>query len=318
LYLLTENFSLRVGQRGAISTPAANLRQDVMSVTWHELSIIGRHYRPVEIARKVWQQADSDDCLNLAAQMSYFFVLSLFPFFILLAALIASLPFSSFWTAVSDDIVRRFPIESQQLVLNTIADFMRSREALLSFGFLGSIWAGSSGMVSLMETLSRAYEERDTRGFWHKRILAIAVLLAIFVFLLVVFAIAVGARKIDADAFAAMHWEPLVHVSAVLIRWAAGLAFVVLTIGFLDNVLPCKRHHWRWITPGAIFATIMIVLGTAGVDLYVKVARYSQTYGSIGAFFVLMLWIYVDSLALLLGAEINSVMEKLKIMESQK
>lgn len=266
----------------------------------------------------VWQETLDDDCVNLAAQMSYFFVLALFPFFILLSSVIASLPFSKFWSTLFEAVVRYFPVETQQLMFLAIMDFSHSREALLSFGFLGTVWAGSSGVVSLMETLSQAYESRDTRHFWRKRLLAIAVLAACAIFLLAAFSVSVAAKRIDAEAIGALHWEVALKGTAMLIRWIAALVFLVLTISFVDNVLPCKRHDWRWITPGATFATIMIVLGTLGVNVYVKVVRYSQTYGSLGAFFVLMLWIYVASLVILIGAEINSVLEKVQLLDLHK
>src|ERR1700683_1133906 len=289
-----------------------------MTPTLRKAGGLHRHQGLWGVARVIWRHAEADDCLNLSAQMSYFFVLALFPFFFLFPSVIASLPFTSFWSTFVDAIVRHFPVESQQIVFTTIRDFSHSREAFFSFGFLGTIWAGSSGVVSLMETLSQAYESRDTRSFWHKRVLAIAVLAAIAILLLAAFSVSEFAKRLDARAFFALHWVIALRLTPLAIRWAGALVFAVLAISFLDNVLPCKRHAWRWITPGAIFATIMIVLGTIGVNLYVRLASYSQTYGSLGAFFVLMLWIYVASLAILIGAEINSVVEKFQIMETHK
>lgn len=318
LCTLKETLSLQV-DRGTQSTPPETPAQKAMSPTLGKAAAAVRSRRGLwEIGKTVWVEADKDDCLNLAAQMSYFFVLAMFPFFILLTSVIGSLPFSKFWSTVFEAIVRYFPVETQQLVVRTIMDFSHSREAFLSFGFLGTLWAGSSGVVSLMETLSAAYESRDTRSFWHKRLLAIAVLVALALLVLAGFSVSVAAKRLDEQAIGALHWEVALKVTAHLIRWASVLIFAVLAISFLDNVLPCKRHHWRWITPGAVFATIMILLGTLGVNAYVHISRYSQTYGSLGAFFVLMLWIYVASLMVLIGAEINSVVEKSQTRESHK
>src|SRR6185437_16878378 len=111
----------------------------------------------------------------------------------------------------------------------------------------------------------------------------------------------------------------LFHAGWVASRWATIVLLLWLAVAVIDNVLPNTKRPWRWLTPGSILETVLLVLGTWGVDVYVHyVARYNQTYGTLGAFFVLMLWIYVGCFILLIGAEMNSVIEKTSTANSSK
>src|ERR1700694_5749549 len=130
-----------------------------------------RTRRIVPLLRQIWHDILEDDCIGLAAQMAYFFILSLFPFFFVLGALAGFLPYTNLWTGVSNAIVQHSPAETRALALQTILNLSHGNKTFLSLGSIGTIWAASSGIVSLMENLSRAYEVKETRGFWRKRLL---------------------------------------------------------------------------------------------------------------------------------------------------
>jgi membrane protein len=127
-----------------------------------------------DLAREVWVDIQNDRCLDLAAQMSFYFVLSLFPFLLVIGAIVGWLPSTSLWRDFAQWITDYMPRESRRLVFATILDLTRGSTRFLSLGLLATVWTASSGFVSLMESLSVAYGVNETRGFWKKRVLAIA------------------------------------------------------------------------------------------------------------------------------------------------
>jgi membrane protein len=263
------------------------------------------------VLREMWAEILKDDLVNLAAEMAYFFLLALFPFFVVLGALAGFLPYTNLWTNVSHEIIQHFPSEARDLALQTLLNLAHKNKTFLSIGFIATVWASSSGFVSLMENLSRAYNVPETRGFWQKRLIAIGVLVMTSAFFLASFGLLTLGHRIGTFLSAELYFGRAVRMVWEIFRWCFLLALLQTGVAIMDNVLPNKRRPWRWVTPGTLFATVTLVAGTSGVNFYVRhIGHYSQTYGAIGAFFVLMVWIFFSSLTLLVGAEINAVLEK--------
>ena len=109
--------------------------------------------------------------------MSYYFVAALFPFFIFLAALVGYLPLLGFWHNIVDWIVLYLPSGTQTWVLGAVLGLTQGRKSFLSLGVLGTAWSASTGIMSLMESLNAAYEARETRSYWKRRVLALLILM---------------------------------------------------------------------------------------------------------------------------------------------
>jgi membrane protein len=173
------------------------------------------------------------------------------------------------------------------------------------------VWTSSSGLVALLENLSRVYSVPETRGFWKKRLLAVGILIVSSAFFFGAFGLLTVGHRVGAFLSTTFYLGPSVRIVWEVFRWCFLLVLLQTGVAILDNVLPNKRRPWRWIRPGTLFATASLVAGTSGVNFYVRhIGHYSQTYGAIGAFFVLMVWIFVSCLTLLIGAEMNAVLEK--------
>ena len=96
-------------------------------------------------------------------------------------------------------------------------------------------------------------------------------------------------------------------------RWGVSLALIGLAAAVTDYALPNIKRRWRWVTPGSIFVIMAWVLASKGFDAYVQyIGSYSKTYGALGGLMILMLWIYVVSLIVLVGAEVNSQVAKIR------
>ena len=263
------------------------------------------------VLREIWAKAVKDDLINLAAEMAYFFVLALFPFFVVLGALAGFLPYTNLWTNVTQAIIEHFPIEARDVALQTLLNLAHKNKTFLSIGFVFTVWASSSGLVSLMENLSRVYNVPETRGFWKKRLIAIGILVVTSAFFFGAFGLLTLGHRIGIFLSRELYLGPAVRIVWEIFRWCFLLILLQTAAAIMDHVLPNKWRPWRWITPGTLFATLALVGGTSGVNFYVRhIGHYSETYGAIGAFFVLMVWIFVSGLTLLIGAEMNAVLER--------
>jgi membrane protein len=271
-----------------------------------------RHRRRISaVLREIWAKILRDDLIDLAAEMAYFFVLALFPFFAVLGALAGFLPYTNLWTNVSHEIIQHFPSEARDLALQTFLNLAHKNKTFLSIGFVATVWASSSGLVALMENLSRAYNVPETRGFWTKRLIAIGILVVSSAFFFGAFGLLTLGHRLGVFFSRELYFGPGMRTVWEIFRWSFLLILLQTGIAIIDNVLPNKQRPWRWISPGTVFSTIILVAGTSGVNFYVRhIGHYSETYGAIGAFFVLMVWIFFSSLTLLVGAEINAVLEK--------
>lgn len=262
------------------------------------------------VLREIWNRVQADDCFDLAAQISFYFVLSLFPFFLVIAAIVGWLPSTTLWKSFAAWMVTYLPSESRTFVFCMILNLSSGSKGVLSAGLITTIWSASSGFVSLMESLSIVSGRRDSRSYWRKHAIAVC-----FSFLGAVFALACfGLMTLG-------HWGSVWiftsagawHVPQVvwrIVRWLATFGLMCLGIDLVNYFLPNVRRPWRWMTAGTACAVVSLVAATVGLNLYVEhFSSYPKIYGTFGAFIVLMLWIYIASLILLVGAEVDHELE---------
>ena len=261
--------------------------------------------------KRIWHRLQLDNCFDLAAQTSFYFALSFFPFCLVMAVIVGWLPYSALWKSFVTWTVTYLPRDSQQLVFSTILGLVNYSAGFLSFGLVTTLWSASEGFVSLMESLSVAYGVRDSRSYLRKRAIAtvITVLAAVF---------ALGAFGLMAFG----HWESKVlsvemgqlSISRTVWeigRWIATIVILFLGVDLINFVLPDVRRRWRWFSPGTLFAVLTLVALSAGFNLYFQhFSLYPRVYGALGGFIILMLWIYSACLIVLVGAETDHEMEK--------
>ncbi|HVB28460.1 MAG TPA: YihY/virulence factor BrkB family protein [Terriglobia bacterium] len=264
-----------------------------------------------EWLKRVWRAVLADHCDDLAAQMAYFAVMTLFPFFIVLAAIIGYLPFTDIWNSVLILITNFFPERVQPGVIRIVTHLTTGRGGFLSFGLAGSIWIATRGVVSLMDGLNVAYNVRETRKFWKRRLLSCGVMLVFAFTFLTAFGLLTFGGWLG-------HWLarhtglgiPFVVVWHIF-RWAVSLTLLNLGVLFANHVLPNVKRPWRWLTPGSLFVVLAWFPSTMAFNAFVRhFAASASAYGTLGTFFVLMFWVYVTSLILLVGAEMDSELEK--------
>jgi membrane protein len=250
--------------------------------------------------------------LQMAAALSYYFVLSLFPALIFLSAVVAYLPVPNLFEQALGMMARFLPADSMGLVRRVLADVITpNRGAFLSFGILGTLWTASGGFAAAIEALNIAYDVQDDRPFWKTRPLAIALaLITGFLLLLALSVMIVGPRF--------GQWLAIrVHLSSIFvllwpyIHWSIAIGFTVLAVEALYFLAPNVRQRFLATLPGAVLAVGCWLALSYLLGMYFRhFANFNKTYGTLGAAIALMTWLYWTGFAMLLGAELNAELAK--------
>jgi membrane protein len=257
------------------------------------------------------RRLDSDNVVGLSAEVSYYFSLALFPFLIFLAALVGVLPFTHFWDGILAWITHYLPADVQSVAFDAVASLTQGRKQFLSLGLLGSIWAASGGLTTLMSALNAAYEVKETRSYWRRMGLAVVLLLVLALLLIATFGLFSAGHALDTFVASKLGVNGVLRLPADLARWLVSVLLTMLCIAILDHFLPNLKRPWQWITPGTAIVVASWIVSTLGFNFYVThIATYHRTYGVLGGFVVLMVWIYILALIGLIGAEVNSELNK--------
>lgn len=280
--------------------------------------IDARRFTPL-VVRRVWDDARKDDCLDLAAQMSFYFVTSLFPFLVVVGAVVGWLPSTGLWTEMVHWIAEYLPRGPRHMVFRTILGLQTYHSQFFSYGLAATMWVASSGFVSLMESLSLAYGVKETRGFWKKRMIALAATAVGAVFAVVSFGLLTFGHQLAVAI--SPHLQQILPFSFPwkALRWVTTLLLMILGLDMVNYFLPNVRQKWHWLTPGTAFVVLGLVGATGGFGYYVAhFADYPRYYGAMAGFIILIMVIYITSLVLLVGAEIDSVRQTLRAQRTPR
>lgn len=251
--------------------------------------------------------------LQMAAALSYYFVLSLFPSLIFLSAVVAYLPVPNLFEEALGMMARFLPADSMGLVRRVLADVITpNRGAFLSFGIIGTLWTASGGFAAAIEALNIAYDVQDDRPFWKTRPLAMLLaLITGFLLLLALSVMIVGPRfgqwlaiRVNLSNVFVLLW-PYIH-------WSIAIGFTVLAVEALYFLAPNVKQRFLATLPGAILAVGCWLALSYLLGMYFRhFANFNKTYGTMGAAIALMTWLYWTGFAMLLGAELNAELAKI-------
>lgn len=263
-----------------------------------------------QLGRRVWEDFWDDEILDRAAALSYYLLFALFPALLFLTALLGIVPLPNLVESLMGYLARVLPGDAASLIQRTLGEATQDRrQGLLSLGAAVALWSASAGMVSVMTALNIAYDVREARPWWKRRLVALGLTLGFVAFLVVSMALMVFGPKLGeplavwlglGDAFAAA-WR--------VINIPLAIALVLTGIALVYCVAPAVRQPWRWVTPGSVLAVALWLVASTGLRLYVSFNSYSATYGSIGGVILLLLWLYAMGIALLVGAQVNAEIE---------
>lgn len=272
-------------------------------------AIVGRR-----ALKRVIRKVLEDDCPGLAGQLSYFILFSLFPFLmsiVALAGLVIDDPEAALKTLTTRMAIF-LPTDVVGLLEDYIDRTLQEASAIVVFvGILVTLWSGSRASKALIKATNRAYglqEGRSARrlaGIYFFMILGLTLLISALS--LVVFSPRTG------GFLQSIIGLPDIFLSVWNVgRWGVGFLALILALDVLYYVAPDGELPFRWITPGGFAATVLMLLSSVALSLYVaNLGRYDQLYGQVGTVVVLMLWLYIATFMVLIGIEINAVLARM-------
>lgn len=266
-------------------------------------------YRPKELIRKTASETIEDNVLGIAAQVAYNFFFSLFPLILFLAPLLSLLGDKR---QIVSDLMARLsqivPADAFGLLSKVVIDivFAKNAPGLISLGALLAAWSGSNIFTTFMGALDTAYNVKDERPWWKQRLIALGVLVGWALIVTTVTAILLAG-----DNFVNYAQTQLGMGSAALDVWNVlqfPLAILLLVSFFylMYWALPYVKQDKKQILVGSIVAAVLFVLATLIFRVYVQHFPPNRTYGTVGAVMVLLTWMYVVSVVILVGGELNS------------
>jgi membrane protein len=266
---------------------------------------------PFNLMKRVWNESNDDDIWGRAAELSYYFLLALFPMLLFLVSVLGFFagPGSELRNSLFEYLSKAMPASAGDLVNKTMNEVSSSAGGgKLAFGILAALWAASNGMGAIVKTLNIAYDVDETRPWWKQRAIAVGLTVGLSVLILgaltlVLFGGQIGeaiAAKVGLGAAFAIGWK--------ILQWPIVLAVMFFAFAIVYYLAPnLKKPAWHWISPGAAVGLILWLAASVAFRFYLQFFNsYSKTYGSLGAVIILMLWLYLSGLAILAGGEFNS------------
>ena len=250
--------------------------------------------------------------LNRASSLAYNFMLAFFPATIFLFTLIPYIHIKNFQGQLLTVLSTILPYNAYMAFQATIEDIVRHHNGkLLSIGFISALYFATNGIANLMRAFNTSSLIIEKRTWLKRR--AIATVLTLVISISLLFAITVMTAGDALIGFLKHHIDNKGHFWIYVIklsRWIIVIAIFFITISLLYRYGPANKQKWKFLSTGSIMATILAVLSSLGFTYYIdNFSSYNKIYGSIGTLIILMLWLYLNSLILLIGFELNASIE---------
>jgi membrane protein len=263
-----------------------------------------------DVAVFFWKGIYEGSVSSRAASISFSFFLALFPGVIFLFTLIPFIPVAGFQSELFKLLRDVLPPNSFDAAYTTITDILTiKRGDLLSVTVLAAFFFATNGTLSLIGNFGQSIHRLNVRGFWSQYLAAFLLTLALSVLLIV------GITVLTLSEVYLGEWvggELGLWIAAAT-RWIVLLGLVLLSISLLFYFGPMRSAPWRFVSPGALLATLLVWLTSYLFGIYVTdFSQYNQLYGSIGTLMIIQLWLYVNAIGLIIGFELNASMAEAK------
>lgn len=252
----------------------------------------------------IWEGAIS----TRAGSVSFSFFLALFPGIIFVFTLIAFLPISNLQDELFNVLADVLPPSTHEMVFDAIADILTiKRGGLLSLTIAATLVFATNGTLSLISNLGISWHNINVKSFWYQYFSAflLTIVLTVLIFIAIIALIFSQSFTSWLSELGYLHE----HATSVIYyaRMFTLLSTILLGISLVYNYGPVRQRNWRFISPGSILATLLILASSRGFGFYVEnFSTYNKFYGSIGTLLIMLLWIYINAFGLIIGFELNA------------
>ncbi|MBD3221666.1 YihY family inner membrane protein [bacterium] len=261
-----------------------------------------------------------DDCMGMAAQIAYYMLLSVIPFFIFVLSIISRLSVGEALAPLLLDALReQMPLEAANFIVDIVLRVLPTQSSETTVvSFVIALWGSSMAIGALITTINRAYNLRPRRNIVVQKLLSILLVLVLSAVLMVALLILLFGPQVTQETFEflGLASETNTFWTSMRLPLATLLAFSALCI--LYYYAPEARQRFVHILPGAVTATLLWLVASAGFRLFVRnFGNYNATYGSLAAVVILLAFFWLTGFIFLLGAEINALMKRLEVEEGR-
>jgi membrane protein len=267
-----------------------------------------------EAAKATFKEAKEDNAPLLAAGVAFYGLLALVPALVAMVSIYGLFANPEDVERTVNDSLAAAPVEVQDLVSQQLDSIVTGASSALTVGAIigvaAALWSVSAGMKHLITAINEVYGEHEDRGGVKLRGLALAMTAAVVVlggialYVLVVLPRSLDTSGAEGGVLTTLEWA----------RWpllAVGVMVMLTVLYRLAPDRPSERSRWKWLSPGAVLATVLFVVASVAFSIYTSnFGRYNETYGVLGTIVVVMLWLYIGAYAVVFGAELNVVLEE--------
>jgi membrane protein len=265
-----------------------------------------------EFARQLLESVGRNQPFDLAAQLAYFALLALVPFLMFLLTVVGYVPLHGLDQQIMRTAFDVMPRDTASLLQSTVQEIVGKQHGwLLVSSLLLAIWSASGAVSGLTSALNRAYDVSETRPAWRIKLRALMVTLGGAVAVIV----ATAAMLIGPNIVHKI-WDffglggAFDHLWALL-RWPVAMLALMTMLATIYYFLPNVKQRFRFITPGSVFAVVAWLITSWGFRFYVShFNSYARTYGALGTVIVLLVWLYLSGAMVILGGEINAIIDR--------
>src|SRR6476646_4807970 len=211
-----------------------------------------------ELIKRTFAEVQADNCLGLAAQLSYYFFLALFPALLFMVAVASFFPIANLMDDITQALARVAPYEALKLIQDQILKISQDKNGgLLTIGMIGTIWSTSSGVNAIIDTLNQAYDIQEGRPWWKVKMLALGLTIALAVFIVLSTALVLVGPTLAEKVAGWFHLGPAFAWTWKIVQWPVVFVLVSAAIAMIYYYAPDAEQEWIWITPGSVVATVL-------------------------------------------------------------
>lgn len=270
-----------------------------------------KHFR---FSRALIKRIMANNVTGSAAQMSYYLIMAFFPFVIFL---ISSFSYSNLFEYSLPDLIQRVMPEDTAFMLIKIIDELLSARSgsLASISMLTTIFFASKGVNAIIAGMNKSFQVTESRNILKKTFLSITFTILFVISINFLFIFIIMGRLITETLISFLGIVNFPNLLWVLLRFSITLSFIFLVISFIYVFFPNLKPRLRFkeVMAGSIFTTVFWIVGSFAFSYYVNnFSKYTLIYGSITGIIVFLLWLFISSIILLSGAEINALLKTIK------
>lgn len=269
---------------------------------------------PILLTQRAIKKIGEDELSTRSAALSYYFILALFPMLLFVVSLIGIFAGANaeLRESIFSALGRLAPGSASDLIHTVISQTVQSSSALkLGAGILGALWAASAGVSAVVVSLNVVYQYTETRPWWKQKLTVLGLTGSLAVLIIVAVVLVLYGGKIGSALATHFGLGHLFTIAWATVQWPVLFAAVCLAFAMVYYFGPdAPAPAWHWVTPGAAIGVVLWLVASFGLRVYLHFFNsYNATYGSLGTVIILLLWLYITGLAILIGAELNAVIE---------